>query len=72
MCEKFERFNAELVGEDSVFPRRNSAPKYWSNSSLIRLKQLRDEFTTGNKPKSLPTIKKGDASSWQTCHLQSA
>ena len=33
--------------------------KYWSNSmtSLIRLKQLRDEFTTGNKPKSLPTIK---------------
>jgi hypothetical protein len=59
MCEEFERFNAEHVGEDSVFPRRNSAPKYWSNSmtSLIRLKQLRDEFTTGNKPKSLPTIK---------------
>ena len=26
-------------------------------TSLIRLKQLRDEFTTGNKPKSLPTIK---------------
>jgi len=26
-------------------------------TSLIRLKQLRGEFTTGNKPKSLPTIK---------------
>jgi hypothetical protein len=27
MCEEFERFNAEHVGEDSVFPRKNSAPK---------------------------------------------
>ena len=25
--EGFKRFNTEHVGEDSVFPRRNSAPK---------------------------------------------
>jgi hypothetical protein len=27
MCEEFQRFNTEHVGEDSVFPRKNSAPK---------------------------------------------
>ena len=42
MCEEFQRFNTEHVGEDSVFPRRNSAPKI--------LEQFND------KPHTLETI----------------
>ena len=42
MCEEFQQFNTEHVGEDSVFPRRNSAPK--------TLKQFND------KPHTLEAI----------------
>jgi hypothetical protein len=42
MYEKFQRFNTEHVGEDSVFPRRNSVPKI--------LEQFND------KPHTLETI----------------
>jgi hypothetical protein len=58
MREEFEQFNSEHVGEDSVFPTYNGAPKI-----LERFKdkpytlELRDEFTTGTKLESLPTIK---------------
>jgi len=58
MCEEFQRFNTEHVGEDNVFPRRNSAPKILEQfNDKPHTLELRDEFTTGNKPKSLPTIK---------------
>ena len=49
MCEEFQRFNTEHVGEDNVFPRRNSAPKI--------LKQFNDKPHTLELPKSLRTIK---------------
>jgi hypothetical protein len=56
--KKLEQFNTKHVGADNVFPTKNGAPK-----TLEQFKdkpyslELRDEFTTGNKPKSLPTIK---------------
>jgi hypothetical protein len=52
------QFNNEHVGEDSVFPTKNGAPKILEQfkDKLYSLK-LRDEFTTGKKPKPLPTIK---------------
>ncbi len=59
MRAEFELFNAEHVGEDSVFPTKNGAPKIleqFKDKPFYTL-ELRDEFTTGNKPKSLPTIK---------------
>jgi len=39
MCEEFEWFNVEHVGEDSVLPTENSAPKILEqfHTSLIRL-----------------------------------
>ncbi len=57
MCEGFEWFNAEHMGEDNVFPTKNGAPK-----TLEQFKykpytlEFRDEFTMGNKPKSLLTM----------------
>ncbi len=36
MRAEFEKFNAEHVGEDSVFPTKNGAPKFWSNSKKSR------------------------------------
>ncbi len=59
MRAEFEKFNAEHVGEDSVFPTKNGAPntlEQFKDKPYTR--ELRgDEFTTGNKPKSLPTFK---------------
>ncbi len=58
MRPEFELFNAEHVGEDSVFPTKNGAPKILEQfKDKPYTLELRDEFTTGNKPKSLPTIK---------------
>jgi hypothetical protein len=58
MREKFEQFNSEHVGEDSVFPTKNRAPKILEQFKVKPYTlELRDEFTTGTKPKSLPTIK---------------
>ncbi len=55
---EFEKFNAEHVGEDSVFPTKNGAPKMLEQfKDKPYTLELRDEFTMGIKPKSLPTIK---------------
>jgi hypothetical protein len=35
MRKEFEQFNAEHVGEDSVFPTKYGAPKYWNNLRII-------------------------------------
>jgi hypothetical protein len=59
MRAEFEKFNAEHVGEDSVFRTKNGATKIleqFKDNKPYTL-ELRDEFTTGNKSKSLPTIK---------------
>ena len=49
-------FNKKYVGKDSVFPDKNGAPQileqFKDNPHSL---ELRDEFTTGNKPKKLPT-----------------
>ena len=58
MCEEFQRFNIEHVGEDSVFPTKNGAPKLLEQFIYKPYTlEFRDEFTMGNKPKSLLTIK---------------
>ena len=57
MCEEFQRFNTEHVGEDSVFPTKNGAPNILEQfKDKPYTLELRDEFTTGIKPKSLPAI----------------
>jgi hypothetical protein len=49
-------FNKKYVGKDSVFPEKNGAPRI-----LEQVKdnpyslELRDKYTTGSKPKKLPT-----------------
>ena len=58
MRKEFEQFNSEHVGEDSVFPTKNGAPKILEQfKDKPYTLELRDEFTTGTKPKPLPTIK---------------
>ncbi len=50
-------FNSKYVGKDSVFSLKNGAPhilKQFENNPYTL--ELRDEFTTGNIPKNLPTI----------------
>jgi len=58
MCEEFEWFNVEHVGEDSVLPTENSAPKILEQFKYKPYTlEFRDEFTTGNKPNSLLIMK---------------
>ena len=49
-------FNKKYVGKDSVFPEKNGAPRileqFKDNPYSL---ELRDEYTTGSKPKKLPT-----------------
>jgi hypothetical protein len=49
-------FNKKYVGKDSVFPVKNGAPRileqFKDNPYSL---ELRDEYTTGSKPKKLPT-----------------
>jgi hypothetical protein len=49
-------FNKKYVGKDSVFPEKNGAPRkleqFKENPYFL---ELRDEYTTGSKPKKLPT-----------------
>jgi hypothetical protein len=49
-------FNNKYVGEDSVFSEKNGAPRileqFKDNPYTL---ELRDEYTTGTKPKKLPT-----------------
>ncbi len=55
---ELEIFNAEHVGEDGVFPTKNGAPKILEQFKYKPYTlELRDEFTTGIKPKSLSAIK---------------
>jgi hypothetical protein len=47
MRAEFEKFNAEHVGEDSVFPTKNGAPKILEQfKDKPYTLELRDEFTT--------------------------
>ena len=56
--EEFKWFNVEHVGEDSVLLTKNSAPKILEQFKYKHYTlEFRDEFTTGNNPKSLLTMK---------------
>ena len=57
MREEFKWFNAEHVGKTVSFPTKNDTPKILEqfNYKPYTL-EFRDEFTTGNKPKSLLKI----------------
>ena len=51
MRVEFDKFNAEQVGKDSVFPTKNGAPKILEQfKDKSYTLELRDEFTTGIKP----------------------
>jgi hypothetical protein len=54
--EELNEFNKNFVGEDSVFPIKNGAPRileqFKDNPYTL---ELLDQYTTGNKPKKLPT-----------------
>ncbi len=56
MREELNQFNKNFVGEDSVFPIKNGAPRileqFRDNPYTL---VLLDQYTTGNKPKKLPT-----------------
>ena len=48
--EEFKWFNTEHVGEDSVLPTKNSAPKILEQfKDKPNTLEFRDEFTTGNQ-----------------------
>jgi hypothetical protein len=56
MRNDLTEFNKDFVGEHSVFPVKNGAPRileqFKDNPYTL---ELLDQYTTGNKPKKLPT-----------------
>jgi hypothetical protein len=52
--EKAPNFNKNYVGENSVFPIKNGAPRILEQ--FRDTLELLDQYTTGNKPKRLPTV----------------
>jgi len=56
MRDDLTKFNKDFVGEHSVFPVKNGAPRileqFKDNPYTL---ELLDQYTTGNKPKKLPT-----------------
>jgi hypothetical protein len=57
MRNDLAEFNKNFAGESSVFPIKNGAPRiltqFKENPYVL---ELQDQYTTGNKPKKLPTI----------------
>jgi hypothetical protein len=57
MLHELVEFNKNYVGENSVFPVKNGAPRileqFRENPYTL---ELLDQYTTGNKPKKLPTV----------------
>ena len=57
MRNDLAEFNKNFVGENRVFPIKNGAPRiltqFKENPYVL---ELQDQYTTGNKPKKLPTI----------------
>ncbi len=57
MRDDLAEFNKNFVGAGSVFPIKNGAPRiltqFRENPYVL---ELQDQYTTGNKPKKLPTI----------------
>ncbi len=57
MRNDLAEFNKNFVGENSVFPIKNGAPRiltqFKENPYAL---ELQDQYTTGSKPKKLPTV----------------
>jgi hypothetical protein len=50
------KFNQNFIGTDSVFPVKNGAPRILEQFREVPYTlELLDQYTTGNKPKKLPT-----------------
>ena len=50
------KFNQNFIGADSVFPVKNGAPRILEQFREVPYTlELLDQYTTGNKPKKLPT-----------------
>jgi hypothetical protein len=58
--DELNKFNSEYIGAESVFPVKNGAPRiltqFKDNPYTL---ELQDQYTTGNKPKPLPTVRGG-------------
>jgi hypothetical protein len=56
MRDNLAEFNKDFVGEHSVFPVKNGAPRILEQfKDKPYTLELLDQYTTGNKPKKLPT-----------------
>ena len=60
MRKNLNEFNSGYIGAESVFPVKNGAPRileqFKNNPYTL---ELQDQYTTGNKPKPLPTVRGG-------------
>ena len=60
MRTDLKEFNSNYIGAESVFPVKNGAPRileqFKDNPYTL---ELQDQYTMGNKPKPLPTVKGG-------------
>ena len=58
MKQSLNEFNQKYVGAHSVFPEKNGAPRILEQfKDKPYTLELHDQYTQGNKPKGLPTIR---------------
>ena len=56
--ELFKQFNLDYLGKDSVYPTENGAPRILTQFKDAPYSlELQDQYTTGPKPKKIPSIK---------------
>jgi hypothetical protein len=56
LLDALTKFNQNFIGADSVFPVKNGAPRILEQFREVPYTlELLDQYTTGNKPKKLPT-----------------
>ena len=54
----FKQFNLDYLGKDSVYPTENGAPRILTQFKDAPYSlELQDQYTTGPKPKKIPSIK---------------
>ncbi len=64
MRKDFEKFNSEHVGEDSVFPTKNGAPKILEQFNTRTSRRVHHGYQT-----QIIADNKSNALSWQTSHV---
>ena len=54
----FKQYNLDYIGKDSVYPTENGAPRILTQFKDAPYSlELQDQYTTGPKPKKIPSIK---------------